>query len=762
MSTNLQNSDPQSGMASQSINDNKRCAHQDCLCEVREGQLYCSEYCQSTAKLKSTDEAARTSCLCADEECLKECDLIMKGGITSGIVYPSLVVKLARKYRFRSVGGTSAGAIAAAVTAAAEYGRQLRGESGKQVFERLTQVRDWLSNGTNLRKLFQPSPSTRPLLELFLNLAAQTKDKARGIRNVLRTLRDALKKADRETFMRGSKEWRLKGFMLGLGIALLLAVLSFLTLLLLASAGVGGAPSWSGLLLLFLLFGILFALPLSLAGRLFGGLVSSGKNLFQIVTKEVKDNLFGICDGQSGESSEVPPLTTWLHRTINYLAAPASNGSTPAFKDCVKGSSFDGPGLTFEKLWGTEDPKAERKIDLRMVTSNLSQSQPYVLPFDDSNLFLFAESEFKKLFPDEVVKQMSKVNEKAGYTAPSGYHFLPEAKDFPVIVVTRMSLSFPVLLSAVPLYTIKYGRSGKLKADDLQEKSDVQKNWFSDGGICSNFPIHFFDAWLPSRPTFGVNLTSLPQDQMVENSKPSASQEVTSKQEVNDDKEKVRKQEVKLDSYSVSSSSSTLELSDKGIHEMNKAVFLPQPDKQLPPLWVDIPSLPRFMGEVFRIAQNYRDNMQAMLPSYRERIVQIALSDKEGGLNLEMPDEVIKEVVNKGEIAGEKLLEYFRFDQHQWVRFRVLMREMEKSLDALHKVMTSTRPKPPGFDSAQLLDRQLADQFPFHCDAEWVAKVRERLEGINALLKCWEEPRNLFAKDPNPLPEPVLRVGPEI
>jgi predicted acylesterase/phospholipase RssA len=42
----------------------------------------------------------------------------------------------------------------------------------------------------------------------------------------------------------------------------------------------------------------------------------------------------------------------------------------------------------------------------------------------------------------------------------------------------------------------------------------LQQNWFSDGGIASNFPIHFFDAWLPRRPTFGVNLVSLPDEQI--------------------------------------------------------------------------------------------------------------------------------------------------------------------------------------------------------------------------------------------------------
>ncbi len=64
----------------------------------------------------------------------KSCDLVMKGGLTSGIVYPAAVLKLAEQYKFKCIGGTSAGAIAAAVTAAAEAGRDTGG------FEKLQKV----------------------------------------------------------------------------------------------------------------------------------------------------------------------------------------------------------------------------------------------------------------------------------------------------------------------------------------------------------------------------------------------------------------------------------------------------------------------------------------------------------------------------------------------------------------------------------------------------------------------------------------------
>ena len=43
----------------------------------------------------------------------KFCDLVMKGGITSGVVYPKAIDELAHEYMFKNIGGTSAGAIAA-------------------------------------------------------------------------------------------------------------------------------------------------------------------------------------------------------------------------------------------------------------------------------------------------------------------------------------------------------------------------------------------------------------------------------------------------------------------------------------------------------------------------------------------------------------------------------------------------------------------------------------------------------------------------
>src|ERR1035441_7687075 len=65
----------------------------------------------------------------------RSCDIVMKGGITSGVVYPLAVVCLAERFRLRNIGGTSAGAIAAAAAAAAELGRDSGG------FDRLARDR---------------------------------------------------------------------------------------------------------------------------------------------------------------------------------------------------------------------------------------------------------------------------------------------------------------------------------------------------------------------------------------------------------------------------------------------------------------------------------------------------------------------------------------------------------------------------------------------------------------------------------------------
>src|SRR5262245_57223168 len=146
------------------IDSAKKCRHPKCKCRTDGKESYCSKSCQE-------EPNSLTLCPCKHTGCYQECDLVMKGGITSGIVYPPLVLQLKEAYRFRCVGGSSAGAIAAAATAAAEYGRETGG------FEKLSTLQEELGQGTFLRDLFQPSKKTRPLMKFLLDLLDICKSK---------------------------------------------------------------------------------------------------------------------------------------------------------------------------------------------------------------------------------------------------------------------------------------------------------------------------------------------------------------------------------------------------------------------------------------------------------------------------------------------------------------------------------------------------------------------------------------------------------
>src|ERR1700676_1478936 len=96
---------------------------------------------------------------------MRKCDIVMKGGITSGIVYPSMVSVLAEQYQFQSTGGTSAGATAARGRPAAELARR----QGTNRFDEVAQIPGWLgkqadkSRDSNLFHLFQPQAGMKGL-----------------------------------------------------------------------------------------------------------------------------------------------------------------------------------------------------------------------------------------------------------------------------------------------------------------------------------------------------------------------------------------------------------------------------------------------------------------------------------------------------------------------------------------------------------------------------------------------------------------------
>jgi predicted acylesterase/phospholipase RssA len=405
----------------------------------------------------------------------RNCDIVMKGGITSGVVYPLAITELAEEFRFRNIGGTSAGAIAAALTAAAEYSRLEKTGEG---FERLKKLPEFLAGRTagepNLLNLFPPTRSTRRLFAVL------------------------------ESFLGGQTTGQKvsAAFSSLLGVSPLLTIASLIPALVLLLvireqfvSGVLTRPVVAAFVVLELALILLAAILIVLG------------NAVRALTATLPRNRFGFSTGRAPEDRPLPGVSDWLHAEIQATA----------------GRTLADPPLTFGDLWlagmaapdRTEllkqcerDPES-RSINLQMVTTALTHGHPYRLPFENRR-FAFRPSELRDYFPDDVVAAMvSRAradDDVAGINDPD-LVALPEPWDLPIIVAARMSLSFPLLFCMVPLYTVDY----TLKVNQ-ERATRFDRCWFIDGGLSSNFPINLFDSPLPRWPTFGINLDGFHPD----------------------------------------------------------------------------------------------------------------------------------------------------------------------------------------------------------------------------------------------------------
>jgi hypothetical protein len=307
----------------------------------------------------------------------------------------------------------------------------------------------------------------------------------------------------------------------------------------------------------------------------------------------------------------------------------------------------------------------------------------------------------------------------------------------------RLSLSFPLLISAVPLYTLSgraFQETDRESPVDITE-ADLQCNWFSDGGIASNFPIHFFDAWLPTRPTFGITLVALPGEAFTQ-------------------EDGTRRERPSHISVVPPGGADNGDAAGAAADMRRGEVYLPKANQPQAPDWKPLPGLFSFLWSIFATAQNYRDNLQAMLPSYRERVVQLRLRDDEGGLNLAMSPATIERVRAKGTRAGETFLNEFNFNHHQWVRFRVLMGQLEPNLQTIERLLNDEV-----FPAAKLVEMQLKGgeaetPFPYPRNRLWCDDALQRVAALRQLIDGWQE-RPLFGQD-TPRPNPVLRVTPAV
>lgn len=536
------------------------------------------------------------------EATVLECDLIMKGGITSGVVYPHAILEIAREYRLRSIGGTSAGAIAAAFAAAAEYRRQSGG--GMAGYDEIGGVASEL--GTDMGALFQPTPALRPLFNLLL--ASVSEEARKGGKAA--ALGRAVLAAFRGRILAGAA-------VMALGIVL----------------GVLAESVW--LALLCVVLGMLAA----------AGLVLHA--LYRLIFVRLPREDFGICPGLTIDRSGKQGFADWMADKIDLIAGNVGADGRP------------GRPLTAGQL-------ARHGVTVATMTTDLSSQRPYQLPLQ-TDIHYFSRSEFERLFAPRIVDYLCETGGRREpspddpHDLPRDLHKLPVGDDFPVLLVARMSLSFPGLIRAVPLYRVDYQRRQGGTAP-------LRRCLFSDGGISSNFPIHFFDALLPSRPTFGIALA---------------------------DWEKERHGDERID------------LPRKGRQSTSFAVR-------------DIPGIGGFLFAILNTAKDWQDSMQSLLPGYAERIVTIRLDDsREGGMNLAMDKGTIATLVGYGRDAGQRLVGDFRMDQHRYDRAISLLPELEGSLT---RFAAAYRNPPTGAPEGALTYREVLTEFDtahYKNPAEW-------------------------------------------
>lgn len=623
------------------------------------------------------------------------CDLIMKGGITSGVIYPKLISKLAEEYRLKNIGGTSAGAIAAAGAAAAEFCRYT--QNTNDGFNKLEKLPDFLGESirieggerSRLLSMFQPSTNLKPHFNVLLNTLNAKFPELAALETIFQMVNYF---PSRLLLGLAIGVFLLWSTFLGLTDNLLVAFYGALTILaswtlntlgfrywfrgkiednqaLFRTAGIWFllGITWTAIIV-WLFSAIALPIPVLIVevGSLtleillvsFVALVATLVTFAQSIVHGLAENGFGFCSGLNADDNpEQGALTQWLTGYLNDLAG-LDKAKRP---------------LTFGDLWrGSQDQTIEipaaknRVINFEVMTSAVSRRMPYRIPFiRDEKEYYFDPVEWGQLFPQNVLDQLKINGPSKIVSAPlsaeseRSLYLLPKAESWPIVVAVRMSLSFPILLSAVPLYAIdstlelvKEIRRYNKKYPKNKKRIPTSKVWFSDGGISSNMPLHFFDTFLPEHPTFAINLTEKHPDAAQGNIKSPAEPgfEIWRVFLANGNDQGLQRH------WKSSTESGASELFD-------------------------------FLRSIIKTMQNWRDEIQFPYPGYRDRIVQISQLPNEGGLNLNMRKEVIHALGNAGDNAAEQLIARFihdvGWDNHRKIRLRNLLAQLDLTLNDL-------------------------------------------------------------------------------
>jgi hypothetical protein len=567
--------------------------------------------------------------------------------------------------------------------------------------ERLAELQS--DHRTLLFHLFRPQQRTRRLFALVTGAMELTKRAGP-------TLGDKLVLSTRMIW----------GLVKRTAIRSLLGAAFGVTIVILAILGLVAGPANAGLRsVVTVALALIAGFVLAISGLLVGAATGVLKDI-----KDLPEAGFGI---SSGNSDDDLALTPWLYGRFQELA----------------GRPYDDP-LTFGDL-------RREGVTLQMMTTNLSRAQPMVMPWDDFSYF-FNSKQYTELFGTTIVNHLlghppplpSSPEERwrqevfRESAAAQNLHPLPFVHDLPIIVATRMSLSFPLLITAVPLYAVDWTRAEsahyqdrvrqyRRSNPDARPREAMQSvgqpifdiNWFSDGGLTSNLPVQFFDSPLSNRPTFAIDLVEFPRG------------------------DHIPKVDEKANTYL-------------------RPWWLPPERRAAQWQGSGLSLLAAFGGSLVYTARNWVDEAALVMPGYRERVITIYQdTSTEGGMNLNMPQGAVDRLSERGRYAARKLIDSFGPDgrgwpQLRWIQFRTATAALTDWLERFDQAYDADN----SFYNALLQDPGLQPSHPV--EAERLMAFRQRLAAL--LQVCdglTEEPGDAFTHG-RPQAAPVLRLMPRI
>jgi hypothetical protein len=609
--------------------------------------------------------------------------------------------------------------MAAALAAAAEYGRR---QGALRPFETLRRTPAALAKilpdgRTRMLSLFQANDRGKRLVKLWGNLARGEPGKQGAS--------DALSRRSAFTIVCqvSGAFWLpcLLGALAGLVFALACLLLD-------ASVNVGALVLSALLVLLLVPIGATVAVLWAVWSDVQHGLV---------------DNGLGLCKGGTleppGPEGERPGISEWLHGGIQLSAGLKKTASPLTFRDLWNAPAYPGasPRPCTEK-----DPEGSRAINLQMITSNATHGRPYRLPLaDETSRLFFDPAELADYFTPHIIAALVKVSRPYALRRPhdppmnaetARFRELP-GPDLPIVVAARLSLSFPLLFSAVPLWAIDY--------EAPKGKRTLMRCQFTDGGVSSNFPIHLFDAALPRWPTFGLWLDRRTPYQYKKHGEP--------------------EDEVWLPEFHFRGWGDNWNRFDPMAAAPDQPTLTPGCKSRAKFLF-------GFLGAIAISTIDWRDRTSMRLPHVRNRVARLLLQPHEGGLNIGMSRESILGMAHRyGTKAGQLFVERFAevrdepsaaWNEQRWVRMTLLINSLRERLAGLSTAVAWAAHSVP---VNVAIDRAL-DQGPIRDHANCNQLKTPQAQSLHALLDELQRLElalsSAEAQPFKPVPEPELRL----